>query len=184
MNIEVIDLFKFLFSENWQNEDSPEYGTIAYEIKNDYFFECKVSVTLADWIESEGYGCDRPNQKDSDGPNYDPNGQEIIRIYADSYVDANFKADFLSSFHNLDFFNKAEYSRIEIENWINKSIRNAINLFNQFTVADIESGAPEDLYLNLRFNTQIILAELNEEWKEDTYTISGFNVIPKPKRFL
>jgi hypothetical protein len=56
MHIEVIDLFKFLYSENWQNEDSPEYGTIAYEIKEDYFFECKVSVTLADWIENEGYG--------------------------------------------------------------------------------------------------------------------------------
>tara|TARA_B100000497_G_C7456888_1_gene282696 strand:- start:97 stop:651 length:555 start_codon:yes stop_codon:yes gene_type:complete len=184
MEIKVTELFKLLFSENWESEDSPEYGTIAYEIKEDYFFECEVSVKLADWIENEGYGCDRPNQIDSDDPNYNPNGQEIIKIYADSYIDANFKVDFLSSFYDEDFCSESNHSRIEIENWITKSIKNAIDKFNDFTVADIENGAPEDLYLDLEFSDQIVLLELNEEWKEDNYTMSGFEVIPESLGFF
>lgn len=184
MEIKVAELFKLLFSENWESEDEPEYGTIAYKIKEEYFFECEVSVELADWIENEGYGCERPNQKDLDDPNYDPNGKEIIMIYADSYIMHNFKVDFLSSFYDEDFCSESNHSRIEIENWINKSIKKAIDLFNNFTVADIDSGAPEDLYLDLEFSDHIVLAELNEEWKEDNYTMSGFEVIPKSLRFF
>tara|TARA_B110000238_G_C16018679_1_gene392192 strand:- start:372 stop:926 length:555 start_codon:yes stop_codon:yes gene_type:complete len=184
MEIKVTDLFKFLFSENWESEEYPEYGTIAYEIKEDYFFECEVSVKLADWIYNSGLGCDRPNEIDSDDPNFDPNGQEIIKIYADSYIDSNFKEDFLSSFYDEDFCSESNYSRIDIENWINKSIKKAIDLFNQFTVADIESGAPEELYLNLEFSDQIVLVELNEEWNEDNYTMTGFEIIPKSSNFF
>jgi hypothetical protein len=179
MELKVTDLFKFLYSEDWETDEYP-FDSIAFKIKENYFFECEVSVELANWIEYEGYGCNRPNEIDSDDPNFDPNGREIIRIYADSYIDSNFKEDFLSSFYDEDFFSESNYSKIEIENWINNSIEKAINLFNQFTVADIESGAPEMLYLNLEFSDRIVLEELNEEWNEDNYTIVGFEVIPKP----
>ena len=179
MELKVTDLFKFLYSEDWETDEYP-FDSIAFKIKENYFFECEVSVELANWIEYEGYGCNRPNEIDSDDPNFDPNGREIIRIYADSYIDSNFKEDFLSSFYDEDFFSESNYSKIEIENWINNSIEKAINLFNQFTVADIESGAPEMLYLNLEFSDRIVLEELNEEWNEDNYTIVGFDVIPKP----
>ena len=179
MELKVTDLFKFLYSEDWETEEYP-YDSIAFKIKENYYFECEVSVQLADWINNSGFGCDRPNEIDSDEPNFDPNGREIIRVYADSYIDSNFKEDFLSSFYDEDFFSESNYSKIEIENWINNSIKKAIDLFNQFTVADIESGAPETLYLNLELSDQIVLEELNEEWNQENYTVTGFEVIPKP----
>lgn len=179
MEIKVTDLFKILFSEDWETDEYP-FDSIASKIKEDYFFECEVSVKLADWIANEGFGCERPNEIDSDDPNFNPNGREIIRIYADSYIDSNFKEDFLSSFYDEDFFRLSYYSKIEVENWINNSIKKAIHLFNQFTVADIESGAPETLYLNLEFCDQILLEELYEGWNEENFTITGFEVIPTP----
>ena len=111
MELKVTDLFKFLYSEDWETEEYP-YDSIAFKIKENYYFECEVSVQLADWIYNLGFGCDRPNEIDSDEPNFEPNGREIIRVYADSYIDSNFKEDFLSSFYDEDFFIESNYSKV------------------------------------------------------------------------
>ena len=181
MIITIDEIFNILFQENWKEVDSP-CCTIAHEIKDELYFEVEVSVELANWIDEEGYGCIRPNQIDEDDPNYDPSGTEVIEIYAEDYIEANFKNDFLSSFNNDDYVVSEEeiYSYEEVEGWINDSIQRAIAFFNNFTAADTDSGAPEDLSLNLKYDKKIILNDLNSKWSKDaTYQILGFEDIPE-----
>ena len=180
MEITIDEVFKVIFSENWRDEDYPEFGTIAYKIKNELFFEEEVSVELAEWIENESYGCDRPNQIDEDDEDYDPNGKEIIQIYADSYIDHNFKQDFLGSFYDEDFFDQEIISKESVEQWIESSIKSSISFFNNFSVASVEeNGAPDDLELNLNFDVTIKLEDLNPSWISDKFTIVGSEEIPE-----
>ena len=179
IELQVDQVFKSIFGENWKEEDYPEYGTLAYEIKNELFFEVNVSVQLADWIENYGYGCDRPNQIDENDETYDPNGNETIKIYADSYIDSNFKNNFLGSFDDEDYFN-VELSKSELEEWIEKSIKSALDYFNNFSVASIEENdAPEDLLLDLPFNDSINLQEIKSKFTENNFIIKGYDLIPK-----
>lgn len=184
LEISIDDVFKAIFSEEWSEEESPEYGTIAYDIKENIFFEVEVSVELANWIENDGYGCDRPNQIDEDDESYDPNGNEIIKIYADSYIDGNFKNDFLGFFNNEDYFN-IKLSRNEVENWIEKSIQNALNYFNNFSVSSVEeNGAPADLFLDLVYNKKIDLKEINNDWEANYFIIKNdVNIPEEPQDF-
>lgn len=180
MEVTIDEIFKVIFSENWRDEDYPEFGTIAYEIKNELFFEEEVSVELAEWIQNDGLGCDRPNQIDEDDEEYDPNGKEIIQIYADSYIDHNFKQDFLGSFYDEDFFDQEIISKESVEQWIESSIKSSISFFNKFSVASVEeNGAPDDLKLNLNFDVTIKLEDLNPSWISDKFTIVGSEEIPE-----
>lgn len=179
MELQIDDIFKSIFSENWKEEDYPEDGTIAYEIKENLYFEVEVSVELANWIANSGYGCDRPNQIDEGEENYDPSGNEIIKIYADSYIDSNFKNDFLGSFNDEDYFD-VELTKNEVEYWIEKSIESALGVFNNFSVASIEeNGAPEDLFLDLVYNKKLDLKDINNQWVGNSFTIKGNDIIPE-----
>lgn len=182
--ITIDQVFKLLFNENWKEEEYPEYGTLAFEIKNDLYFEAEVSVELAEWIENEGLGCDRPNRLNEDDEKYNPEGKETIRVFADSYIDQNFKKDFLGSFYDEDVFLKGSLSKEGVEEWIESSIDNALRFFNNFTVASIdENYAPGDLYLNLEFNQKIILEDLNPDWNSGDFIIIGKEDIPKRLNF-
>lgn len=182
MELQIDDIFNSIFSEDWKEEEYP-YDTIAYEIKNNLFFETEVSVELANWIEEEGYGCDRPNQISEGEENYDPNGNEVIKIYADSYIDHNFKNDFLGFFNDEDYFD-IKLTKNEVEYWIEKSIKSALDFFNNFSVSSIENGAPEDLFLDLVYNKKIDLKDINNQWGGNSFTIKRNVRIPeKPMPF-
>ena len=182
MELQIDDIFNSIFSEDWKEEDYP-YDTIAYEIKNNLFFETEVSVELANWIEEDGYGCDRPNQISEGEENYDPNGNEVIKIYADSYIDHNFKNDFLGFFNDEDYFD-VKLTKNEVEYWIEKSIESALDFFNNFSVSSIENGAPEDLFLDLVYNKKIDLKDINNQWGGNSFTIKRNVRIPeKPMPF-
>ena len=119
-----------------------------------------------------------------DDESYDPNGNEIIKIYADSYIDGNFKNDFLGFFNNEDYFN-IKLSRNEVENWIEKSIQNALNYFNNFSVSSVEeNGAPADLFLDLAYNKKIDFKEINNDWEANYFIIKNdVNIPEEPQDF-
>ena len=52
--ITIDDIFQRLFGEYYNKEDTPEYGTPAYDIYENEF-EIEVTVEDANWIENEGY---------------------------------------------------------------------------------------------------------------------------------
>ena len=71
---------------------------------------------------------------------------------------------------------------ILLEDWINSSIQKSVDFFNNFTVSDSDSGAPNDIYVDIKVNKRYTMSELDEEWTEDNYFVTGFDTIEESSR--
>ena len=178
--ITIDDIFQRLFGEYYDEEDTPEYGTPAYDIYENEF-EIEVTVEDANWIENEGYGCSRPNEPDEDSDSYDLKNKEKITVSADSLIGNEFKEDFLAHFYTEDL-EDGEHSKSILEDWINSSIQKSVDFFNNFTVSDTDSGAPNDIYVDIKVDKTYTMSELDEEWTEDNYFVTGFDTIEESSR--
>jgi|ETNmetMinimDraft_5_1059913.scaffolds.fasta_scaffold124583_2 hypothetical protein len=172
--ITIDEIIKKLFGDG----ETPDWGTPASDIY-EYQFELEVTVEDADWIENDGWGCSRPNQ---DYENEDLTKKEIIKVNADSLIKSEFREDFIAHLYTEDLKN-GEITIEELEKWINSSIQNCITFFNNFTVADTESsGAPNDIYVNIQIGKKYSLEDLNPDWKDEKYNVTGFNDMKIPTR--
>ena len=106
-----------------------------------------------------------------------------MAVLSDSYIDNNFKNDFLGFFNDEDYFD-VKLTKNEVEYCIEKSIESALDFFNNFSVSSIENGAPEDLFLDLVYNKKIDLKDINNQWGGNSFTIKRNVIIPeKPMPF-
>ena len=67
----------------------------------------------------------------------------------------------------------ATFSSKEIEDWMNGCIKDAIENFNLYIVADLEDG--EEVYLNVPEQEPIKLTELDEKWVGESFVLEGEN---------
>ena len=79
-------------------------------------------------------------------------------------------------------FHQFAYSKSELEDWINISIQKSVDFFNNFTVSDTGSGAPNDIYVDIKVDKTYTMSELDEEWIEDNYFVTGFDTIEESSR--
>ena len=174
MSINVSDILNSIFGP----DEYPDYGTPASDIR-EYEYELEVTHEDADWIENEGLGCYRPDPPD--GEDYDKLEKEVITISCDEYLGHEYKEDFIAHFFTEDL-EDGTHSKEELENWINNSIRKAINFFNNFTVMDFEDDENKNLYLNINIDKKYTLDELNEDWTADEYDTTGFGGLKDSQR--
>ena len=107
--------------------------------------------------------------------------KEKITVSADSLIGNEFKEDFLAHFYTEDL-EDGEHSKSILEDWINSSIQKSVDFFNNFTVSDTDSGAPNDIYVDIKVDKTYTMSELDEEWIEDNYFVTGFDTIEESSR--
>ena len=49
-------------------------------------------------------------------------------------------------------------------------------------VADTNSGAPNDIYCDIKIDKNYCLEDLNPDWKDEKYNISGFDELEESSR--
>jgi len=160
LTLSILDILKKLFGENVINEDTPEPGTLAHKIR-DREYKITVNGDYADEI-IEDYM-------------YEGEEEVEVRIRTENYLGHYFREDFFCHFE-LDELSEtlpATFSVDEIEKWINKSIKNAVDSMNLYIIADLEDD--EEVYLEIPEPDPIKLIDLNEEWIGESFILEGNN---------
>tara|TARA_Y100000816_G_scaffold276429_1_gene245604 strand:+ start:742 stop:1275 length:534 start_codon:yes stop_codon:yes gene_type:complete len=158
--ISIIEIFKKLFGEDVLAEDYPESGTLAYKIRAREY-KITVSGIYADEITQDYM--------------YEDEDKVEVNIRTENYLGHFFREDFLCHFE-LDKLTKtlpATFSTNEIEEWMNGCIKEAINNFNSYIVADLEDD--NEIYLEVPDQTPLKLIDLNKKWVEESFVLVGEN---------
>ncbi len=159
-SITILDILKKLFGENVLNEDTPEPETLAHKIRErDY--NITVNGEYADEI-TEDYM-------------YEGEEEVEVEIRTENYLGHHYREDFLCHFELEDLTESlpATFLAKEIEDWINGCIKDAIENFNLYIVADLEDG--EEVYLNVPEQEPIKLIDLNDKWVGESFVLEGEN---------
>ena len=170
-NITINEVIEFVFGL----DEDPDYGTPAYDIR-DFEYDLVVSHKVADWINNEGLGCYRADEPEGD---YDPNEKETITISAEEYISDEFKSDVLAHLYTEEL-EDGIISKEDLESWINSSLQNCVDFFNNFTITNPDED--EVLCLEIRKDIHYTLEMLNEEWTDKEFNVTGFDQLEDSPR--
>ena len=168
-----------------------ENGT-ADSIYN-YCYETEVTHAEADYIEYDGFGCERLEEVDSEAESYNPKETEKIKIDVENYIDNNFEGDFFDKVNaetlikevTDDSGNEVELgsnivTKLDIESTIQRMLDDLCSLFGGFTVMGGEKLYPElgdnpwehpkTIYLEIS-SPDVKLEDLNSDWIDDEYCL-------------
>ena len=158
---EVVLTKKDLFELLWD-----KVGGYIY----DYKYTTAVTEDEADYIENRGLGCENLGKQ--------KNGLVKIKIKLESYIDTNFKEDFINHFNTDKLAGNKLYQSKELEIWINKCFKSLCDLFSGFSVIGGEVLYPEygenpwenekTIYLEVP-SKDFKLIDLDKKMKEKKY---------------
>lgn len=144
--------------------------TALYENMGRYLYRFKFKTTVnkqeAQYLESEGIDCNK--RKD---------GRFDIVLDIESYIDPNYKEDFINYINTDDLESNRPYTAEELEQWFNKCFFQLTNFFSTFTFIDEESlqsydewQGLESRYLEVPYKS-FKMKELNKNWNATSYVL-------------
>ena len=159
-SIKIIDILIKIYGKNLLTEDTPEDETISHKIRESKYMTI-VSGAYANEIKEDDQ--------------YSQNDEIEVEICAENYLGHFFREDLFCHFEIEKLNEKLPciFSKDAIEEWINKSLSNALSSFNNIIVADLDDD--NELYLEIPKQQEVNLEDLNPEWTQDSYVLDGEN---------
>ena len=159
--IGIIEIVKKCFGENCLNNDDdiPDIGTAAHKIRSS-MIKLKVPANYAKGIHPD---IELETEDEVD-----------IELEVEDYLGHHFREDFLCHFRLGELPElPCSVSKSDLEEWINKSISDAIYSFNCIEVLDLEDD--NEVYLEIADLDRISLEMLDSSWVDKEFNLTGEN---------